>query len=97
MNIINEYQTKKQIQSPHILRMQRDEQNEEEEEGGDNKYDGVAAAQQREFNMTKDPATNTLPKDRLFTALQKRNELIQQQKQQLILVVIIMILKLKLL
>ena len=51
-----------------------------EEEGGENeKYDGIMAAQQREFDMTHDPTTNTIPKERLINALSQRDASISQQ------------------
>ena len=52
-----------------------------EEDEENEKYDGIEAAQQREFDMTHDPSTNTIPKDRLINALEQRNTSIAFQTQ----------------
>ncbi len=54
----------------------------EGEEGEDDEYDGILAAQQREFDLTHDPSTNTIPKIRLVSALAQRNKLVAQQIEQ---------------
>lgn len=51
-----------------------------EKDADDDKYDGIAAAQQREFDITHDLTTNTIPKERLINALTQRNAAIEQQR-----------------
>src|SRR2546430_16890319 len=41
------------------------------------KYDGILLAQQLEFEKTKDPATGTVPRERLFEAMRRTEELKQ--------------------
>jgi hypothetical protein len=48
-----------------------------EEEGENEKYDGIQAAQQYEFDITHDHSTNTIPKNRLLKALDQRNKLLK--------------------
>jgi hypothetical protein len=51
---------------------------EEEEEGGMSLHDRMDLAMRQEFKMTKDPATGTIPRERLLIA---RDTLIERQKR----------------
>ena len=62
---------KKKFKPQKVIRIKESEEEENE------KYDGIKAAQEHEFNITHDLTTNTIPKNRLIQALAQRNQMIK--------------------
>ncbi|MEP6712450.1 MAG: T9SS type A sorting domain-containing protein [Ferruginibacter sp.] len=77
------FQDKNQQQKKHTskhrkkFKPQRVVEVKDGEEEENEKYDGIKAAQEHEFNITHDLTTNTIPKNRLVEALAQRNRMIK--------------------
>ena len=63
---------KKKLKAQKVVQIRETDDEENE------KYDGIKAAQQQEFNITHDLATNTIPKNRLVQALTQRNNMLKE-------------------